>query len=116
MTDYKKLIVGFGYQEGKTSTWDGKKPYEGSLTDLARKACDNGADEIFIYEYSVPDLDHEAVIGAIKDTARTVDAPVLAGGRIKRLEDVKKYLYAGASAVFPVSYTHLDVYKRQGRI
>ena len=34
-----------------------------------------------------------------------MDEPILAGGRIRRLEDVKKYLYAGASAVFlDVSY------------
>lgn len=100
MTDYKKLIVGFGYQEGRCTSWDGKRPYDGELAKLSRTACDNGADEIFIYDYSVTDMDHETVIGVIKDTARTIDAPVIAGGHVKRLEDVKKYLYAGASAVF----------------
>ena len=105
MTDCKKLIIGFGYRDGKTLSWNGKMEYEGGLTELARTACDNGADEILIYDRSATDEDHEAVIGAIKTTARTVDEPILAGGRVKRLEDVKKYLYAGASAVFlDVSY------------
>ena len=105
MTDCKKLIMGFGYRNGKTFSWNGKLEYEGRLKDLARTACDNGADEIFICDRSFSDEDHEAVIGAIKETARTVDEPILAGGRIRRLEDVKKYLYAGASAVFlDVSY------------
>lgn len=100
MTDCKKLIMGFGYREGKTYSWNGKKEYQGGLTGLARTACDNGADEVLICDRSVTDEDHEAVIGAIKETARTVDEPILAGGYVKRLEDVKKYLYAGASAVY----------------
>ncbi len=100
MTEYKKLIVGLGYQDGKAYAWDGKQVYRGELAELARQACDNGADEILIYDRSVTDEDHEAAIAVIKETARTVDAPILAGGRVKRLEDVKKYLYAGASAVF----------------
>ena len=124
MTDCKKLIMGFGYRNGKTFSWNGKLEYEGGLKELARTACDNGADEIFICDRSFSDEDHEAVIGAIKETARTVDEPILAGGRIRRLEDVKKYLYAGASAVFlDVSYEDnvdmmkeaaaSDLYKRQ---
>ncbi len=99
MTDYKKLIVGFGYRKGEASSWNGEHAYQGALKELARTACDNGADELLIWDRSQDDQDHEAVIGAIQETAREVDAPILAGGRVKRLEDVKKYLYAGASAV-----------------
>ena len=80
MTDCKKLIMGFGYRNGKTFSWNGKLEYEGGLKELARTACDNGADEIFICDRSFSDEDHEAVIGAIKETARTVDEPILAGG------------------------------------
>ncbi len=46
------------------------------------------------------DEDHDRTIGIIKEMAREVDTPIIAGGRVKRLEDVKKYLYAGAKAVF----------------
>ena len=100
MTDYKKLILGLGVKEGVACTWDGTAGYRDSLAGLARTGCDNGADEVLIYDRSVTDEDHEAVIGAMKETARAVDEPILAGGRVRRLEDVKKYLYAGASAVF----------------
>ncbi len=100
MTEYKKLIAGFGIQEGMVFSWDGKRAYGAGLTELSEKACDGGADEILIYDRAVTDEDHEASIGAIRRMAREVDAPVFAGGCIKRLEDVKKYLYAGASAVF----------------
>lgn len=100
MTEYKKLIVGFQVKEGRAGAADGSGLYGGTLTALAAAACDNGADEVWIRDSSETDEDHEAVIGLIKETARAVDAPILAGGRIHRLEDVKKYLYAGASAVF----------------
>ncbi|MCD7908286.1 MAG: bifunctional phosphoribosyl-AMP cyclohydrolase/phosphoribosyl-ATP diphosphatase HisIE [Clostridium sp.] len=100
MTEYKKLIVGFQVREGRAGAADRSAVYRGALADLAAAACDNGADEVWIKDCSGTDEDHEAVIGLIKDTARAVDAPILAGGRVHRLEDVKKYLYAGASAVF----------------
>lgn len=100
MMEYKKLIVGFGFKEGKAFSLDEKISYGAPLTELARTACDNGADELFIWDYSETDLDHDAVIDTIKEVTRAVDSPVIAGGRVKRLEDVKKYLYAGASAVF----------------
>ena len=29
MTDCKKLIMGFGYRNGKTFSWNGKLEYEG---------------------------------------------------------------------------------------
>ena len=100
MMDYKKLIAGFRYRKGRITSWDGSISYEGELKELARFCCDNGADEIFVYDDSAEDADHEAAIAAIRETAREVDEPILAGGRVKRLEDVKKYLYAGAEAVF----------------
>lgn len=46
------------------------------------------------------DEEHEFHIGLIRKMARAVDIPIFAGGRVKRLEDVKKYLYAGAKGVF----------------
>ena len=98
--DNKKLIAGFGYQEGRISSWDGKRTYTASAPQLAKDCCDNGADEILIYDWSVTDEDHEAAIAVIKEVCREADAPVIAGGRVKRMEDVKKYFYAGASAVF----------------
>ena len=98
--DNKKLIAGFGYQEGRISSWDGKRTYTQAAPQMAKHCCDNGADEILIYDWSVTDDDHEAAIAVIKEVCREADAPVIAGGRVKRMEDVKKYLYAGASAVF----------------
>lgn len=100
MTEYKKLMVGFGVNLDRVCALDGHAVYEGNLPELSALACDNGADELWIRDDSQTDDGHEAVIGLIKEAARAVDAPIIAGGRVHRLEDVKKYLYAGASAVF----------------
>lgn len=89
----KKLIPAFGCVNGKEKRG-------GDLIALSRFHCDNGADELMIQDLSEDDSDHEKTIRMIKETARAVDIPVLTGGRVKRLEDVKKYLYAGAKAVY----------------
>lgn len=66
---------------------------------LARYYSDNGADEILVFDLSDGDVDHDLSIGALKEICRAVEVPVKAGGRIKRLEDVKKILYAGCEKV-----------------
>ena len=66
---------------------------------LARYYSDNGADEILVFDLSDTDADHDLSIGVLKEICRAVEVPVKAGGRIKRLEDVKKILYAGCEKV-----------------
>lgn len=61
---------------------------------------DSGADELFLHDLSESEEDHERTIGLMKEIARLSDIPVILGGRVRRLEDVKKYLYAGAKAAF----------------
>lgn len=101
MMECKKLIAGFGIREGKAIRLDDHEScYEKNLLELACFFGDSGADELFLYDLSESDDDHEQTIGQMKEIARLSDIPVIAGGRVKRLEDVKKYLYAGAKAAF----------------
>lgn len=98
---YKKLIPSFGCKNGQAIILDyGSEYYSDDIIALARYYSDNGADELLIYDMSENDEDHERTIGIIKEVARMADIPLITGGRVKRLEDVKKYLYAGAKAVF----------------
>ncbi len=99
MTEFKRLIAGIGCLEGKAVLMNQKTPYGVSMKELAHTFNNNGADSILIWDYAETDADHERTIGMIKETAREIDISVIAGGRVKRLEDVKKYLYAGAKAV-----------------
>ena len=76
----------------------GKVQGEGADMDaavLARYYSDNGADELLIFDLSDTDTDHDLSIGVLKEICRAAEVPVKAGGRIRRLEDVKKILYAG---------------------
>ena len=58
-----------------------------------------GADMLYITEFSKTDAEHEANIDIVKDIVTNCDIPVILGGNINRLEDVKKYLYAGSEIV-----------------
>lgn len=101
MEGYKKILAGFGWKNGNGVYFDGSSLGEGATgIDLACRLGDQGADELMFWDYSETDKEHEAAIGFLKEVIRQADAPVIAGGKIKRLEDVKKYLYAGAKAVF----------------
>ena len=65
--------------------------------DLCVYFSNVGADGIIIEETSNTDSEHDAHIDIVKDIVSAVDIPVYMGGTVKRLEDVKKYIYTGAT-------------------
>lgn len=71
-------------------------PIDGDVAALCEQFENDGADEVMITELSHDDESHEKNIGLIKEIVEACDIPILLGGNITRLEDVKKYLYAGA--------------------
>jgi phosphoribosyl-ATP pyrophosphohydrolase/phosphoribosyl-AMP cyclohydrolase len=83
-------------KEGKAFTSQGTQ-VEDVTAYLAQKAAE-GASMGFFLDASEKDEDHEAAIGLIRQYTKAGILPVMAGGRTRRLEDVKKYLYAGARA------------------
>lgn len=66
---------------------------------LARLYNDSGIDKIIIFDLSDDDEEHEKNINTIKNINRNVEIKVCAGGNINRLEDVKKFIYAGCVQV-----------------
>ena len=66
---------------------------------LAQMYCDSGVDAIYVFDLSDSDKDHEMHMGLLKSICLRSEIPVFAGGRILRLEDIKKYLYAGCIGV-----------------
>lgn len=69
---------------------------EKTAVDLAVFYSNFGADMLMIRDISDTDEEHEKNIDTVKEIVSNTDAPVLLGGNVKRLEDVKKYIYAGA--------------------
>ncbi len=61
-----------------------------------------------IFDLSTTDSEHEANISAMIHIADAVDIPMIVGGNIKRLEDVKKYIYAGAKKAILCSEMNMD--------
>lgn len=53
------------------------------------------ADELLIFDLSKGDAEHEAALDIIKEICSKIECDVYGAGNIKRMEDVKKLLYAG---------------------
>lgn len=85
----KQLIPVMPLRAGKVNGQDGVR--------LARFYSDNGADAIILFDLSDTDEEHEQNIGLMKEIGRVAEVPMYAGGHIRRVEDVKKILYAGCS-------------------
>lgn len=69
------------------------------VISLARLYNDSGIDKIIIFDLSNEDEEHEKNIHTIKNINRNVEIKVCAGGSINRLEDIKKFIYAGCLQV-----------------
>jgi phosphoribosyl-ATP pyrophosphohydrolase/phosphoribosyl-AMP cyclohydrolase len=59
----------------------------------------NGADELFIYNYSRVGTEREEFLLTVKKVVKAIDIPVMIGFYVKRFEDVKKAFYTGAVRV-----------------
>lgn len=62
---------------------------------LVRLYNENNADELIVFDMSEGDEEHEAALDIIKDICSLAEMDVIGAGNIKRMEDVKKLLYAG---------------------
>ena len=62
---------------------------------LARHYCDSDMDALIVFDLSRGDQAHEEALGMIRKITEAVQIPVYGAGNIKRMEDVKKLLYAG---------------------
>ena len=64
---------------------------------LAAYYCNNNADRIIVFDQSNNDEEHEAALDTIKKIALACEVPVIGAGNVKRMEDVKKLIYAGCA-------------------
>ena len=63
----------------------------------ALNIANKGAKLIVIFDLSNSDEEHDKALTCIRNIVRAVDVEVVGAGNIKRLEDVKKIIYAGCS-------------------
>lgn len=62
---------------------------------LAKSYGENNADEILVFDLSDDDASHEEALDTIKLICSRAQIPVIGAGNVKRMEDIKKLLYAG---------------------
>ena len=94
---YKRLTPCIFIDSGKAVQWfDDRTLLSDDVVSLAKQYCDRGADELIVFDLSTSDEEHDEAIELIKKMNRVISIPMIAGGNIRRAEDVKKILYAGA--------------------
>ena len=94
---YKRLTPCIFIDSGKAVQWfDDRTLLSDDVVSLAKQYCDRGADELIVFDLSTSDEEHDEAIDLIKKMNRVISIPMIAGGNIRRAEDVKKILYAGA--------------------
>ena len=69
---------------------------DGDAVELATFYNNRGADELLVFDLSSSDSEHDANIGTMIKIQDAGDIQMIVGGNVKRLEDVKKYIYTGA--------------------
>ena len=94
---YKRLIPCIFINKGKAVKWfDNMEIVSDDVVALAKEYNDHGADELLVFDLSDSDEDHDESIDLMKKINRVIQIPMVAGGNVRRQEDVKKILYAGA--------------------
>ncbi|MBO6133485.1 MAG: bifunctional phosphoribosyl-AMP cyclohydrolase/phosphoribosyl-ATP diphosphatase HisIE [Lachnospiraceae bacterium] len=94
--EYKKILPCIYLYNGKGYTWfKGRKRVEEDPVKIAEKFANYGADGVLVFDLSQDDEGHNVDLSVIKKICQAVDIPVTGAGNVKRLEDIKKLLYAG---------------------
>ncbi len=93
---YKRLTPAIFISQGKAVKWfDDSTIVSEDVIGLAKQYCERGADELIVFDLSNSDEEHDESIDLLKKISRVISIPMIAGGNIRRMEDVKKILYAG---------------------
>lgn len=93
---YKNFVACI-YLENKKAirSFDDKTVVSNDAVALANYYSEHGFDALIIFDLSKEDDAHEEALLEIKKICEVVQIPVYGSGNIKRMEDVKKLLYAG---------------------
>ena len=97
--EHKNIVATIYLKDGKAVKGrDDFEPYD-DVIKLAKLYNDSGIDKIMIFDLSTTDEEHDRNIQVIRNINRNVEIKVCAGGNINRMEDIKKFIYAGCLQV-----------------
>ena len=93
---YKKFIPCiYLYKSNAVKGFSDKTIIDTNPSALGKFYSDNNADELIVYDMSDDDAAHEEALDIIKVICNEAEIPVIGAGNVKRMEDIKKLLYAG---------------------
>ena len=93
---YKKFIPCiYLYKGNAVKGFSDKMILDTNPAALGKFYSDNNADELIVYDMSGGDAEHEEALDIIKAICNEAEIPVIGAGNVKRMEDIKKLLYAG---------------------
>lgn len=96
MSIKKKIISNIYLKNGKAvSDPMAEIVFEIAAPELALKYANNHIDALLVTDLSVGDAEHELNLDVLKDICAKAEIPVIGAGNVKRMEDIKKLLYAG---------------------
>ena len=97
--EHKNMVATIYIKDGMAVKSPTELDEKKDVLELASVYDDSGIDKIICYDLSTDDEEHEKNILAIREINRNIQVKTAGGGNIKRLEDVKKLLYAGCVEV-----------------
>lgn len=96
MTAAKRFVSSlYLYNEHAVKSLTDMTVVEADPIRFAKRFSENNVDELIIFDLSYDDESHEKALLLIKEICKDLDIPVIGAGNIKRMEDVKKLIYAG---------------------
>lgn len=98
---FKNLVSCIYLKDGQAYSGYTKdsNPCQRDVMELTKAYSDCGVDQLFVFDLADGEAEHDKNLGLLKSICINSEIPVAAGGRILRLEDIKKYLYAGCMNV-----------------
>ena len=98
MEQFKKFIPCIYLKDGCAVTgFKSREIVSENPVELACFYSECNADEILVFDLSYDDASHEAALDLIKKICSRANLPVIGAGNVKRMEDIKKLLYAGCT-------------------
>ncbi len=98
MSEFKKIYASIYLENEKAAKSLISSEYLAeSPVELAMRYSNDNVDGIIVFDKSPSgdDKAHEKALDIIKDICKKSDVPVIGAGNVKRMEDIKKLLYAG---------------------
>ena len=97
MKDRKIIPCIYLLNENAVKSLEDHSLVDANPVNLAKYYEENNADALMIYDMSDSDESHEKALDVIKSICEKLDIPVYGAGNVKRMEDIKKLLYAGCN-------------------